>query len=498
MVKNRFKLSLVFLLVLSLVFLIAAVISQVLAQEVTPLAKVPEVGEASGGAGETTIKEKYKPKTCQYSDTQEYDPDCCNAYPDLCQAQQSTNGQTASPRQFTHPEAKEAYDNILAALNSGKITSSNLGCGDACKDTDPASIMREKVGEEHILCNKPCENRGDESACRDKCYQIYGPIYNEIDNSRQYAMDDYYLAKSQEAAKKSAEEEKIKSAQESKSKIPQKSSETSRNSPSNEQQTNNEQKTGSANDLQSKIKILKEHATKITANQVTDSFGNPISPKQLENGLGDSLPYVSIKATVPLDLKSGQTLNVVMPKGGYLGEGLFTLKRDVTNGAVMTINAIDGPSVAKILRGDKAEIDPKIGNKIPAPPKDGNVLQYFEIEIANSKTGEEQAQRDMFQEALFNWHITRQEGKTYDLRHYDEDLKEWKKLANTECKVVIGFNYNQECITDPEGVGYYAIVEEKIPTRLGKGYLIAAILLGILTASAIFAFKYWKAAKVRK
>jgi|GEM_PF-1762816 len=91
--------------------------------------------------------------------------------------------------QYAYPESKELYENTLAALRTGTATSSDVGQGN---DKDPGKVIRDRVRDKHIACNVPCENKPNESSCRDVCYQTYKPIYDEMDKARQDALSDYW------------------------------------------------------------------------------------------------------------------------------------------------------------------------------------------------------------------------------------------------------------------------------------------------------------------
>ena len=100
-------------------------------------------------------------------------------------------------KKFTYPESRELYDKTLSALKAGTATSADVGNGG---DKDPGKPVRDRVRDrvrdQQIACNVPCENKPNESTCRDACYQTAKPIYDEMDSARQNALDDWYASTS--------------------------------------------------------------------------------------------------------------------------------------------------------------------------------------------------------------------------------------------------------------------------------------------------------------
>lgn len=309
--------------------------------------------------------------------------------------------------------------------------------------------------------------------CYQTCQNEYIAENTKVNNERQAELDA--LDKQREAALQAQSQQQQQQYQQQ-AQQSQKSNQQSSQNQQSDQQTEQDP-------VVQRYNYLKDYVSPATVKSITDKDGLSISDSYLKNGLGENLPAINVDVKVP-DLKSGYVFGVTLPKGGYLGEGIFYLNKDV-QGQEMTISQYDGPTTVKLLRGPNQEIDTKTGGI----PKDvpGDVSEYFEIRLKNSVPGEISAQQDMFKEALFKWHMNMQYKGEYTLESYNEQKKAWEK-KETSCSAVNGTDYNYECVSDPEGTGYYAIV--KAP-RLGATYGTIMIFLLMIETAIIFGLNWF-------
>ncbi len=218
-------------------------------------------------------------------------------------------------------------------------------------------------------------------------------------------------------------------------------------------------------DLKKKAVISSQGVTK-------DAKNNPLPDAA---ALGPSMPIVRTEKAFPA-LKAGQALSFSL-RGSYMGEGLLTTDSDI-EGGMLTIDAVDGNSMS--TAGIKAGFEKDIWDKMPINLK---VEQGYKIGVSGTQT-------EHFNEALFKWevaHISDKKYRAYYMTHFGPDGV-WKPLPQ-----ILDYCDQMKCsyISDPQELGYYAIVQETHNEYYDESYFLAATLLGIGAALLITGVRYW-------
>lgn len=219
---------------------------------------------------------------------------------------------------------------------------------------------------------------------------------------------------------------------------------------------------------------LQKQAVVSSKGVTRDIDNNPLSETQLTAGLSKLLPYIKTEKEFP-SIKKGQALGFTLD-GSYIGEGLLTTSADMDAG-MLTIGALDGSSIYS--NGQSVGFDKDILDKVPQNLK---IEQAYKIGVSNAGT-------DHFKEALFKWsvaHIPDKKYREYYMMHFGPDGI-WKPLPQ-----ILDYCDTAKCsyLSDPEGLGYYAIVQEIHPESLDELYFLAAIILGVGAAIGIIILRY--------
>lgn len=360
-------------------------------------------------------------------------------------------------RQFESQLGKNAYDSLLACRKAGRAE-----CPEYSRILQ-AAFAKFDAYLETCRGNKRCIDRTPD----------YG--IDDIMNAGTYARTDAPLvktapAKSTSGSKKPAVPEPAKptTVQQTVTPAPNippsPATQTARNTNSN---------------IRDRFYEIKKQAVKSSMGVTYDIDNNPLSGTQLTRGLGESLPYIKTEKSFP-GLNKGQALGFTL-KGSYIGEGLLTTSEDM-EGGMLTIAAVDGRSTSRI--GPSAGFDEDILDKVPRNLK---VEQAYKLSVSGSRT-------DHFNEALFQWevaHIPDKKYRAYAMMRFGPDGI-WKPLPQ-----VLDYCDTAKCsyISDPEGLGYYAIVQETHAEPLDESYLLAAIIIGIGAAIGITGFRHRMAQK---
>ncbi len=265
------------------------------------------------------------------------------------------------------------------------------------------------------------------------------------------------------------------------------------------QKTSNPAKTQGSGTIQEigqgKVPRPPADATKSVAEKINDlATSDMVLAELIKNG-GITTDDIKKISAYRGNINLGKGQSAIIEPPSELGGPSMTVTAGRQADAAITIASFDNK--ASVLLFNKKVIGSP-GAPIDAPlEKTYDINSYFKVDTkeqgvdVNGPAGSAQSP---FEDVWFSQNLKLKEDinpNQIKLLRWDENSGLWMKQPTYNEKRGDLFKMNAK----PDHTSYFAVVIEKVPTRLGEGYLIAAILLGIVTSFVLFGFRYKKALK---